>query len=898
MLSPRTAASESPASTSTTKRSFSEYMDPRGPPVESYGPTPAPKSIANSVLDSGAISVTDLRKAQDGGKATKTRSNVACDICRRNKTRCNNDSKYNPCESCVKHNRVCTYKSQSDASRPRDSSISAGIKRESEGEPRKRSRRQDADSARRPSHKVGEDGLDWSVITSPLLEDLLGIYFEHFVTELLFSHRMRLAENLRELIGAHQQEDTAVASGPRDMKLVLLGVLTLTARYHPDLIERYSPSKDKPIHASEHFKRALCTCLGSFADMVRNPSVEKIQALLMLADYESIQLRVREAWMYLVFATGMAQTAGLQGLDRPTTGKPTGIFNNKGRIVEPETKQRNLSPIEKEIRGRTFWSCAQLERHLCNSLDRLKIINIDEIVTQLPCAEEHFSFGDACHTEFLGQLDEHLRHSINHARAEESIVSDTGNEGALIRSHIELVAIWADIRLYSLNGGRKLDRQIPPWDERSLWFKLHEKLRDFHQSLKSKSAYSLEKLKTRLNYYQATASTYVSMQMLYYLCLIYLHRQYVPWIANCSGPKGPIDAPKLPSDEFPPPDPKYWEDSAKQLFQAAANIIEIASVCQRVQKLPESYTNTWAIYTAGFCGVYAVHFPHMDLDSTFVPDGEMEPKYREGRLQIPVKLAFFILKQMKPRTQISGSMLRLLDSQDLYYVNVRKDFRDLEGGGISDYSRVQYTQDEPSTDEPEELARNGSEATEFASRASTSELTLGHPVKEEPAALNQEKPWPAVNAPLRDTQPVDARAINGGGNGYHASSPNGHNRISCQGSVSHMSNVGPRYQPRNSTLGGYTGAQPLRTHSESLQMENYKRYASEHSGSFKSVAEKKEDYVAANLFPWSEFSDVTAFPEVYNEVNEYMQYPVSDEYDSCGPWPYPAHIPNVGLSHQ
>jgi hypothetical protein len=69
-------------------------------------------------------------------------------------------------------------------------------------------------------------------------------------------------------------------------RVLLLGVLTLTARFHPDLVAYHSPNQDDPLAASEYYATALEAEFVLAIRNLTNPSLESIQALLILGLYE------------------------------------------------------------------------------------------------------------------------------------------------------------------------------------------------------------------------------------------------------------------------------------------------------------------------------------------------------------------------------------------------------------------------------------------------------------------------------------------------------------------------------------------------------------------------------------------------------------------------------------
>lgn len=89
-----------------------------------------------------------------------------------------------------------------------------------------------------------------------------------------------------------------------------------------------------------------------------------------------------------------------------------------------------------------------------------------------------------------------------------------------------------------------------------------------------------------------------------------LHREYFPWLPNNDSiPRAPVDPPLLEA-EAPP---RWWEDSAAELFGAAENIsllLNEASECGVHLMTPFA---GFCAFSASFCNIYVTQFPKMNL---------------------------------------------------------------------------------------------------------------------------------------------------------------------------------------------------------------------------------------------------------------------------------------------
>ena len=84
-----------------------------------------------------------------------------------------------------------------------------------------------------------------------------------------------------------------------------------------------------------------------------------------------------------------------------------------------------------------------------------------------------------------------------------------------------------------------------------------------------------------------------------------LHREYVPFIPlRCPKPQGPLDPPLFPSDEYQIP-PGFWDESARECFKAAGDLIGLLRTCEEWQVLVETPIVGFATYTVAFVGMYS-----------------------------------------------------------------------------------------------------------------------------------------------------------------------------------------------------------------------------------------------------------------------------------------------------
>lgn len=618
---------------------------------------------------------TDDRKAKRG----PLRSSIACLRCRKSKIKCDNRGPTGPCDTCIKTGKDCRYPDQTSVAPKRHEPPGTARPDQQGGSERKRPRRHD-DASRPDPHypaAVAEDVLSAHYLTPSLWHKLFSIYTRHFLTELPFLH----LPTLKEKIG--RKCEGSQADWSHETNLVLLGVLTLTARFEPSLVQYVantrSPlpgsAKTRPVQlspdssaASEYFAEALITALGPLSMCMTVASVERVQAFLMLGLYEWIQSKPKTgglgAWMYVGLAIRMAQALRLGFGDKRD---PAQIHRPRTLSLPPKT---SVSPtqmiVTKEVRRRTMFSCLILDRMLSCGKDRVSTIRSEDLQIRLPCAEFDFDYSTEVTHRFLKDEDDEGRSRPNRT-------------DSVLGCFIRLVDIWGEISKFTFAGGRLSEKcDIPPWHEDAKFRQLREELEGFYTDLPEVYQWSVTNFHRHGG--NSSGSIFVSLHMLGSVCQIMLHREYIPFIPiRCKGPIGPLDEPTFTSPRFNVPD-GFWEESAEQIFRAAKNIVEVIRLCEG--NVPMSSLALFAIWTAAFVGIYAFHFPHMDTKGYMLGPGDKdgrEPGAQidvapEGSEATPISTTYQTLARMSQQLKLAGSYVRYFHEMDHYYHRVRQEF--------------------------------------------------------------------------------------------------------------------------------------------------------------------------------------------------------------------------------
>ncbi|KAK8051382.1 fungal specific transcription factor [Apiospora rasikravindrae] len=575
------------------------------------------------------------------------RSSIACLRCRKSKIKCENNGGSSPCDSCIKTGKECIFKlPEANPAPTKRTEPPAGVKQDRDGgSDRKKLKRID-DISKMDNQKAtlyADEVLAAPFLTEDLWEQVLDLYKLHFAPELPFLHLPTLKDRI-----AHKFKTSQPDPSP-DFNLVLLGVLTLTARFHPDLVKylahvcssQSGNARSRPIQtqivpaaASEYYADTLTMALGPLRTTMRVASVERVQALLMLGLYEWGQTRPQSgglaAWMYVGSAIRMAQFLKLGFGDKASDKRPGSEEPSPG-ILSSQAIQ------DKEVKRRTMFSCFILDRMLACGKERSSIMRAEDLQIQLPCPEDRFDL--SCFEPF----------------------HTTGRS-------------LGDISKYSVAGGRLVE-EYPPWDERTTFYKLREAFEAFDADLPDTFTFS------RSNYFKhenhQASSVYVLLHMLRNVCLIMLHREYIPFVPiRCDGPVGPLDKPIFPKDQAPE---SFWLESAEYVFKAGREIIDLIEICQKKDKLPQSTIVLFAIWTAAFVAQYANHFPHMDTKQHILSHRWHESAAGESEMDDfergPMGLTYQTLNKMAVWLEMASTYVSVLKQMDKYFVRIKQDVK-------------------------------------------------------------------------------------------------------------------------------------------------------------------------------------------------------------------------------
>lgn len=653
------------------------------------------------------------------------RSSIACARCRRSKIKCVNAGIDTTCRACESSGRDCVYPPPAigvggNANKRDITALMDGEDRNGDWDGPKRSRpRKSVSSANKDPSKNALDALESPILTVRVWEAVFDLFQAHFATLLPFLHPATFLIQIRQQSSpgnGHPREN------PRDHSrspplpkqelnpLIPLGVLALTARFHPQLVAHHSPpspgNPSNPLVASEFYATALRSRLaGADGAGFAVPDLTRVQALLMLALHEWGMSRGKSAWLYVGMAIRLSQAMGLPfelENELPLRDGP------RSPGFGTDTKEQTSDDIiAQETKRRTFWACFTLDRCLSSGRYRPRMIRVKKLGIQLP-SDHAFAFGERVRTsrlnepvvrrpqsfgaqgvqipsirQSLGGLSDEKLPTNNGDTTAWSPISrrkdstedeidrwEIGAEESVLSRVIRITRVWGSIAKYSCSGGRKME-QYPPWHPESRFAKLRGTLGDFQDSLSRNLQYSPRNTETHITY-KNTLAPYMVMHVAFFLSVVILHRANLPFLPlRCNEPAGPMDDSSL-SEKAAAPD-GFWRESAREAFKASRHMMDLVLACQERGVLVENPLVGFAVYNAALLGTYATHFPQMD------PEGPLAAKsgaaVPECPSQVQARRAVDILREMRMRLKMARGWFRTLHRMHNYFSKVKHDVR-------------------------------------------------------------------------------------------------------------------------------------------------------------------------------------------------------------------------------
>jgi hypothetical protein len=284
------------------------------------------------------------------------------------------------------------------------------------------------------------------------------IYEKHHSIDFPFLHKRTFLSAIQQpsSLSCSDVKLSTQSQGPRPYAPLLLAFLTQTARFHDKLVQHMG---NDPIKTANFYAQATRTQMG--AEGMGEPTVEKIQALLMLGYYEWTALQSLQGWVKIGTAIRSAIALGYTHLDVDKKGQAVTLEPGKSRLSEKDQFIRN------ETERRTFWSCCLIDSYLSWGENRPSMLTEKHYQrTQLPCSDDAFNYGrktrtrlwsedDTAYTKRREDWDRCHNETNEVTRASDAGKWEIGESEAPLTWYIKVVILFGEVVEWSCNGGRR-----------------------------------------------------------------------------------------------------------------------------------------------------------------------------------------------------------------------------------------------------------------------------------------------------------------------------------------------------------------------------------------------------------------------------------------------------------
>ncbi|KAI5847580.1 fungal-specific transcription factor domain-containing protein [Tricharina praecox] len=735
------------------------------PNANGPGPSPGHKK-ATATIDSPAKNM---------------RSSIACVRCRRSKVKCVNTGPNTTCRACEASNRECTYPQPVASGAPRASGGSGGatmsigsvagagsgglggaggaerVEAPKKAKPKKptSSANAAATAASMNTPSSWKECLGAPVLTQAVWQLIFDAFQLHHSPVLPFLHPPTFLNRLR---ASTANPGSSSGNSPPPEKphspLLLLGMLTLTGRHIAPLVSHHAPALATPTAVSEFYASALKYRLkNEDDDSLLVPSLDKVQALVMLSIHEWGQTRKSEAYMWLGLAIRMTGALGLSWVDaddapatapyspQPESDDPLPFKRRKlDNGTSASAKAATAYTVEKEIRRRTFWAVFVLDRSLSSGrYFPSGIPSADADRVQLPSDERGFMFGADTKTGFLNS--DSLLHP---GRSDES--HEIGAGERILAHVVKAMELWGHIQSWT----ETVD-SAPPSSRNSEYARLSAALDAFVESLPHQLEYSENTL--QVHFSTRSSSSYAVLHIALFLCRITLERKCLPNIPfHSPHPLGPVEPTKPISSE----EERFYSDSAERYLASARDLVTLVSSLQEWNSRIESPFIILALERAARSGLYVYNFPWMDIRGYMTGVSRIHGAEPMGSGEETRKAVEFI-QSLKPRWAVAGeSFAGLVNMQTCVAEQLGEFIRnDDNGSALEERTRLV----KPNQDERTRLFSLLAPPTPKAGpipvpsssqgRGPSSEVdTLLLAANQEPVVASGSERWMAVNTPI------------------------------------------------------------------------------------------------------------------------------------------------------
>ncbi|KAK2055192.1 hypothetical protein LY76DRAFT_628476 [Colletotrichum caudatum] len=345
---------------------------------------------------------------------------------------------------------------------------------------------------------------------------------------------------------------------PRECKALLATVLAMNKTQKPDS----DRLRTQLVYASERYASYARDVLA--ACILQPPDVKVVQALLILT---------------------LARVAPFP-LEISRRDEPNG-----------------LTPA---VEARAFWACFVMDCMVSSGTYNPRVLPKPEMAklnVPRPPTSAEFALGAGSSARPGQQPGE--RSAPDGASA--SVYLDFDRSSGIMADGFD---IYSDVMAFVFNDGRKAPEMCRPencpWVPTSPVACRRRRLEDWRSRQHHRLHYPDNGIAAHaaLGY----GESFVYLNLLYYQSIMMLQREYFPFLPTVDmTPRGPIDAPTLEA-EAPP---GWWEQSAKELFEAAAHL---ASILQEASECGVAVMTPFAgfcAFSSCYINLYGFRFPRI-----------------------------------------------------------------------------------------------------------------------------------------------------------------------------------------------------------------------------------------------------------------------------------------------
>lgn len=320
------------------------------------------------------------------------------------------------------------------------------------------------------------------------------------------------------------------------------------------------------------------------ADEEDYPTLETIQALLMLVVYYRRSLEEFKALRTLSCAISNAQSLSCHIQDCPSVGESESDWC-----------------IRKETGIRIIWSAFMFDTQLCNTILPPPILREYDIFVRLPCSERAFYHGLLDKSRLLP----HTESGEQRTTPQPGGIRREKNEDQqeilywciLLFSLLRRIMGWVSAR-YARRQSLAFpllttyrNEEYMPWEEDSDF----NKLRTEFDALAGRLPDWLRPAQTQTHIRDKTWASYALLHSLLAICEISLHRKYLPLAPF--GEKRPTSLNGTLDHS------KFWDSYAQRYFKAARNMIEIMSSYHAIKRLVKTPLTSFAMSISSLAGM-------------------------------------------------------------------------------------------------------------------------------------------------------------------------------------------------------------------------------------------------------------------------------------------------------